>query len=141
MKYGVYKVLRLRENAKWVDINTPIYTSAFVHGSATLKFQVEQQTKSETPIFVYTELKYAMFAASVSPELVVFKGVTETEPFLIRTKSPMILFATDFLSQQVVNDFWKYSCDLTRVLNGFDIKPPTNDMFGVYDFTPLHIVR
>jgi len=135
MKYGVYKVLRLREDAKWVDLNTPIYTSAFVRGSAALTFQVEQQTKSDTPIFVYQDYHYAMFAANVSSDLVVFKGVTETKPFSIRAKSPTILYVGTPLSQDVVEAFWKGPHD---ILNAFDARPPTEDMYGVYDFTPLH---
>jgi hypothetical protein len=126
MTYEVFKVVK-EEDGK--------LTSIYMRGPARFEYTLGEETKSETPIFVYIDLRAAHKVAQNNMTFRLLRGTSTTRPVLIMQQTRDILDVAYPYSPAMVKNFWKYN--KRDIKSGYTTIPVDYDAYGVYDFTPI----
>jgi len=129
MPYTVYKVVR-EHNGKLVSL--------YMTGPARFEYRLGIEVKSDTPIFVYADLREAHKAAQNNVTFRLLRGTTTTQPIQLIQQTWDILDTIYPYSPAMVQEFWgKVAKDKWDVKGNYVTLPVNHDAYGVYDFTPL----
>lgn len=118
-----------------------VFVSSAIKSAAALRYELHEQTKSETPIFVFRDMAEAQkyrrsFAITVHGDrYAILEGTSTGAIYLLRDLTPSLLTPRDVSSPQVAQLFWSHKYQSTSYrISVLDV------YYGVYDFTPHRIV-
>ena|ERR1051326_6082593 len=129
MTYEVFKVVREQDGK---------FFSLYMRWPARFEYKLGEEIKSDTPIFVYTDVHKAHKIAQHSNAYRLLRGTTTTKPIHLVEKTNDILNIDQPYSREMIQEFWRL------IKEGVDdpffefIPMSVNEAtYGVYDFTPL----
>ena len=129
MPYEVFKVVREQDGK---------FFSLYMRGLACFEYTLGEEIKSDTPIFVYTDIHKAHKIAQHSNKYRLLRGTTTTKPIHLIEKTNDILNIDQPYSREMIQEFWRL------IKEGVDdpffefIPMSVNEAtYGIYNFTPI----